>query len=64
MLVIFLLNFNELTSDKFRQAKTEPKVADVMSTLFVPYKKGVLPFDKTAEHLLAGESHLLVNAGR
>ncbi|KAG5790880.1 hypothetical protein H9Q69_010075 [Fusarium xylarioides] len=44
-------------------AKSEPDVADVMSTLFVPYKKGVLPFDKTAQHLLAGESHLLVNAG-
>ncbi|KAJ5190672.1 uncharacterized protein N7498_009657 [Penicillium cinerascens] len=44
-------------------AKTEPKVPDVMSTLFVPYKKGVLPFDDTAEQLLAGESHLLVNAG-
>lgn len=48
----------------FEQAKTEPKVADVMSTLFVPYKNGDLPFDETAAHLLAGESHLLVNAGR
>ncbi|KAI6778342.1 uncharacterized protein J7T54_003349 [Emericellopsis cladophorae] len=44
-------------------APIEPKVPDVMSTLFAPYKTGVLPFDDTAVHLLAGEAHLLVNAG-
>ncbi|QPH02987.1 hypothetical protein C2857_007207 [Epichloe festucae Fl1] len=44
-------------------AKTELKVADVMSTLFVPYKNGDLPFDEATVQLLAGESHLLVNAG-
>ncbi|KAL2069223.1 hypothetical protein VTL71DRAFT_15561 [Oculimacula yallundae] len=41
----------------------EPKVPDVMSTLFVPYRTGQKPFDDTAVQLLAGESHLLVNAG-
>jgi tryprostatin B 6-hydroxylase len=35
-----------------------------MSALLVPYRKGEKPFDETAVQLLAGESHLLVNAGR
>ncbi|KAI5460996.1 cytochrome P450 monooxygenase [Mariannaea sp. PMI_226] len=42
---------------------TEPKVPDVIGGLFEPYKKGVLPWDDTAHQLMAGEAHLLVNAG-
>jgi hypothetical protein len=56
----YALSILHLTSVK----QTEPKVPDVMSALFVPYRKGEKPFDETAVQLLAGESHLLVNAGR
>jgi tryprostatin B 6-hydroxylase len=35
-----------------------------MSHLFAPYRKNQKPFDDAAVHLLAGEAHLLINAGR
>lgn len=56
----YSLSTSYLTSVK----QTEPKVPDVLSALFVPYKKKEKPFDDTAINLLAGESHLLINAGR
>ncbi|KAL4888152.1 cytochrome P450 monooxygenase [Aspergillus ambiguus] len=42
--------------------KSTPKVPDVMSHLFAPYKANK-PWDDAAIHLMAGESHLLINAG-
>ncbi|KAJ3499205.1 hypothetical protein NLG97_g510 [Lecanicillium saksenae] len=42
---------------------SEPKLPDVMSHLFVPYKTGKKAWDDTAINLMAGESHLLINAG-
>lgn len=42
----------------------EPKQADVMSHLFVPYRENKKAFDEKAVNLLAGEAHLLINAGR
>ncbi|KAJ8111360.1 hypothetical protein ONZ43_g5641 [Nemania bipapillata] len=42
--------------------KAEPAVPDVMSHLFAPYKSSK-PWDDTAINLMAGESHLLMNAG-
>lgn len=35
-----------------------------MSHLFVPYRENKKPFDEQAVNLLAGEAHLLINAGR
>ena len=35
-----------------------------MTALFAPYKSGEKTFDSAAVNLLAGEAHLLVNAGR
>lgn len=50
----------KLTSVK----QSDPKLSDVMGALFVPYRKGEKTFDAAAIELLAGEAHLLVNAGR
>lgn len=44
--------------------QTEPKLPDVMSHLFAPYKSNKKVWDDTAINLMAGESHLLINAGR
>jgi tRNA G37 N-methylase TrmD len=35
-----------------------------MSALFAPYRRNEKVFDEAAINLLAGESHLLINAGR
>ncbi|KXX75266.1 Tryprostatin B 6-hydroxylase [Madurella mycetomatis] len=43
--------------------KTEPKLPDVMSHLFAPYKSSNKTWDDAAINLMAGESHLLINAG-
>ncbi|KAL9025019.1 MAG: hypothetical protein Q9196_006084 [Gyalolechia fulgens] len=43
--------------------KTEPKLPDVMSHLFAPYKNNNKTWDDEAINLMAGESHLLINAG-
>ncbi|OAA70480.1 Cytochrome P450 [Cordyceps fumosorosea ARSEF 2679] len=43
--------------------KSEPKLPDVMSHLFAPYQTGKKPWDESAINLMAGESHLLINAG-
>ncbi|KAL8663549.1 MAG: hypothetical protein Q9202_003737 [Teloschistes flavicans] len=43
--------------------KTEPKLPDVMSHLFAPYKDNKKTWDDAAVNLMAGESHLLINAG-
>ncbi|KAI1422345.1 cytochrome P450 monooxygenase [Xylaria sp. FL1777] len=57
----FMLKY--CTEEMLRRWKSEPKVPDVMSALFVPYRKNLKPFDDRALQLLAGESHLLINAG-
>ncbi|KAI4240259.1 MAG: hypothetical protein L6R42_011557 [Xanthoria sp. 1 TBL-2021] len=44
--------------------KTEPKLPDVMTHLFAPYKRNNKTWDDAAINLMAGESHLLINAGR
>ncbi|KAI3391686.1 hypothetical protein diail_6965 [Diaporthe ilicicola] len=56
---IKILNQDEMLS----RWKTEPKLPDVMSHLFAPYKNNKKAWDDTAINLLAGESHLLINAG-
>ncbi|KAL8919479.1 MAG: hypothetical protein Q9208_006764 [Pyrenodesmia sp. 3 TL-2023] len=43
--------------------KTEPKLPDVMSHLFAPFKNSNKTWDDAAINLMAGESHLLINAG-
>ncbi|KAI4096095.1 MAG: hypothetical protein LQ339_007059 [Xanthoria mediterranea] len=43
--------------------KTEPELPDVMSHLFAPYKNNNKIWDDAAINLMAGESHLLINAG-
>jgi tryprostatin B 6-hydroxylase len=35
-----------------------------MSHIFAPYKQGKKAWDDKAINLMAGESHLLINAGR
>ncbi|KAE8376666.1 cytochrome P450 [Aspergillus bertholletiae] len=57
----FMLKY--CTEEMLRRWKTEPKVPDVMSALFAPYRKKEKVFDDKALNLLAGESHLLINAG-
>ncbi|KAJ5128601.1 hypothetical protein N7448_002317 [Penicillium atrosanguineum] len=49
--------------EMLRRWKTEPQVPDAMSALFAPYRKKEKNFDDAAVNLLAGESHLLINAG-
>lgn len=44
--------------------QTEPKLPDVMTHLFAPYKSNKKVWDDQAINLLAGEAHLLINAGR
>jgi tryprostatin B 6-hydroxylase len=44
--------------------QTEPKRPDVMSHLFAPYRSNKKTWDDAAVNLLAGEAHLLINAGR
>ncbi|KAI0204329.1 cytochrome P450 monooxygenase [Astrocystis sublimbata] len=57
----FMLKYCE--EEMLRRWEADPKVPDVMSALFMPYKKNQKPFDNRALNLLAGESHLLINAG-
>lgn len=49
---------------KRQNEQTEPKLPDVMSHLFAPYKNNNKTWDDAAINLMAGESHLLINAGR
>ncbi|KAL2784625.1 cytochrome P450 [Aspergillus keveii] len=51
------------TEEMRRRWENEPKIPDVMSALFAPYRRKEKVFDETAINLLAGESHLLINAG-
>ncbi|KAI9661952.1 MAG: hypothetical protein M1821_009192 [Bathelium mastoideum] len=44
------------------RSKNEPKVPDIMSHLLAPYKNSKT-WDDKAINLMAGEAHLLVNAG-
>ncbi|OQE20932.1 hypothetical protein PENFLA_c015G00636 [Penicillium flavigenum] len=50
-----------VVSHKLKQ--TEPNVPDVLSALFAPYRRKERVFNDAAVNLLAGESHLLINAG-
>lgn len=47
-----------------KSKQSEPKQPDVMSHLFVPYRRNEKPWNDEAVNLLAGEAHLLINAGR